>query len=232
MATFILLPGGWAGGWQYCEVAVRLAEAGSVTDVPALPAGGAMLCCPEPAALRRRGPRAGSTLSRFRSPACAAPITAAMAASQKRVQEVQDLIRREALRDVVLVSFFLSEGIATAVARRATDHIQHLVYVNARFPRGCPRIAHGRPPTYIRCTASSMFAGATAPAAGLARRAGWSYCELPLDGSARIAEPAEVAAQILRHRVIERPAAGMKGGCAGRWPAPPTGQIEKKEEGS
>jgi pimeloyl-ACP methyl ester carboxylesterase len=179
MATnYMILPGGWAGGWQNRQVARLLEQAGCTVVAPAF---------------------ADLDLANGK----ASPIELL----HIRTGEILNLIVREDLRDLVLVSFDMSGEVATEVARLAPERIAHLVFVDALLaPRFTftidsplsteepePSLMH----TYICCTAHSAFACWTAPAAYRARAAGWDYRELPLNGASRIATPEEVAEQLL-----------------------------------
>ena len=208
MATHMILPGGWAGGWQGRQVAQLFEQAGRTVVSPAF------------ADLER--------------PAGTVSTGGVLHA---RIRETLELIQRKDLHDLILVSFNLSGEVATELARLAPERIARLVYVDALLAQTCqsftnsataPAVSAGAAHvgqavwclqngscgeawpdpgsfaparalgcSYIRCTAGSAFANWTAPASYTARAAGWDYCELPLDHASRSATPEEVAGQLL-----------------------------------
>jgi pimeloyl-ACP methyl ester carboxylesterase len=179
MATnYMVLPGGWAGGWQNRQVARLLEQAGCAVVAPAF------------ADLDRADGKAS-------------PIELL----HIRTGEILNLIVREDLRDLVLVSFDMSGEVASELARLAPKRVAHLVFVDVLLaPKFTVTMARPLSPeepgaslpcTYICPTAHSAFSCWTAPAAYRARAAGWDYRELPLNGASQIATPEEVADQLL-----------------------------------
>lgn len=183
MTAFIILPGGWAGGWQSRQVAGLLKYAGRTVFSPTF-----------------------TYLSQPVRPSHPEEVL------NTHVQDVLSLIERENVRDIILVGFDLSGDVVTRVAQLMPERIRHLAYVDARAPENVSQMtdslrlglrlpsemaAPALPHTYLRCTAKSWFAAATAPAAYNARAAGWAYWELPLDDTSRVAMPEELAGKLL-----------------------------------
>jgi len=173
MTTYIVLPEGWAGGWQYRQVASCLEGEGCTVFAPSF----------------SEFERPGGTASRDN-------------VLETRVQDAVGLIRREDLRGVILVGFASTGEVASGVAKLLPERIGHLVYVDAPVStNGSNGAGHSLPVaaiTFIRCTARSFFSAATAPSAYQARASGWAYFELPAEDVSRVATPEELAAKLLQ----------------------------------
>ena len=106
MAIFLLIHGGWHGGWCWQRVTPLLRAAGHEVFTPTLTGLGerAHLLSPE------------ITLD-------------------THVQDVVGVLEYEDLRDVVLVGHSYSGMVVTAVAERVADRLAHLVYLDAFVPQ-------------------------------------------------------------------------------------------------
>ena len=105
MATYVLLHGGWAGGWQWRAVASRLRTAGHEVFRPTFTGLGERLHLASPAV-----------------------------GLETHVRDVLGVVEYEQLHDVILVGFSYSGMVVTAVAERAPDRLAHLVYLDAFIP--------------------------------------------------------------------------------------------------
>jgi pimeloyl-ACP methyl ester carboxylesterase len=106
MATFVLVHGGWHGGWCWTKVAPLLRSAGHAVYTPTLTGLG------ERAHLL--GP--GITL-------------------ETHAQDVLGVLTHEELTDVILVGHSLAGPVIATVADRAPEHLAHLVYLDATVVR-------------------------------------------------------------------------------------------------
>jgi pimeloyl-ACP methyl ester carboxylesterase len=105
MATFVLIHGGWSGGWQWCEVATLLRAQGHDVFTPSLTGVGERVHLASP----------NITL-------------------ETHVQDIVNVFRYENLSDVVFVGHS-SGGLAiTAAAEHLADKISRLIYVDAYVP--------------------------------------------------------------------------------------------------
>ena len=107
MGIFVLVHGGWGGGWEWREVARRLISRGHEVFTPTLTGLG------ERSHLFR--PDVGLST---------------------HVEDVAALLRYEDLRDVVLSGHSYGGMVVTGVADRAPDRLRGLVYIDAFVPRG------------------------------------------------------------------------------------------------
>jgi pimeloyl-ACP methyl ester carboxylesterase len=105
MATFVLVHGGWHGGWCWRQVAALLRAAGHEVYAPTLTGLG------ERAHLL--GPRIDLAL---------------------HVRDVLGLLAYEELQDVILVGHSYGGMVITGVADRAGDRLARLVYLDAFVP--------------------------------------------------------------------------------------------------
>ncbi len=105
MATFVLVHGGWHGGWCWKRVVPLLRQAGAETFAPTLTGLG------ERAHLAR--PDVGL---------------------DTHVQDVVNVLEYEDLQDVVLVGHSSGAPVITMVADRAPERVAHLVYVDTFVP--------------------------------------------------------------------------------------------------
>ena len=106
MATFLLVHGGWAGGWQWREVASLLRAAGHDVFTPTLTGLGERV--------HLASPDVGL---------------------DTHIQDILMALEYEELRDVILVGYSYSGMVITSVAERAPERLAHLVYLDAYVPR-------------------------------------------------------------------------------------------------
>ena len=106
MATFVLVHGGWAGGWQWREVASLLRAAGHDVFTPTLTGLGERV--------HLASPDVGL---------------------DTHIQDILMVLEYEELRDVILVGYSYSGMVITGVAERAPERLAHLVYLDAYVPR-------------------------------------------------------------------------------------------------
>ncbi len=105
MANFVLVHGGWAGGWQLRAVATQLRAAGHQVFTPTLTGLGERVHLAHP------------------------DITL-----ETHIQDIVNVIHFEDLSDVVLVGYSYSGMVTTAVAERMPERLAHLIYVDAYVP--------------------------------------------------------------------------------------------------
>lgn len=105
MTTYVLVHGGWRGGWIYRPLATRLRALGHVVYTPSLSG------CAEHSH-RLTGDVTLST----------------------HIEDIANLIRWEQLDDVVLVGHSYGGMVITAVADRERQHVRGLVYLDAVVP--------------------------------------------------------------------------------------------------
>ena len=106
MATFVLVHGGWAGGWQWREVASLLRAAGHDVFTPTLTGLGERV--------HLASPDVGL---------------------DTHIQDILMVLEYEELRDVILIGYSYSGMVITGVAERAPERLAHLVYLDAYVPR-------------------------------------------------------------------------------------------------
>jgi len=106
MATFVLVHGGFHGGWCWRRVVPRLRAAGHEVYTPTLTGLGerAHLATPQ-------------------------------TGLDTHIRDVLGVLVFEDLRDVVLVGHSMAGSVITGVAERAPDRLTHLVYLDASVPR-------------------------------------------------------------------------------------------------
>ncbi len=102
MATFVLCHGGWAGGWQWHEVATLLRAAGHEVFTPTFTGLGerAHLANPD------------VDLNTY-------------------IEDILMVLKYEDLRNVILLGYSISGAVVTGVAEEAAERIGHLVYLDA-----------------------------------------------------------------------------------------------------
>jgi pimeloyl-ACP methyl ester carboxylesterase len=101
MATFVLVPGMWLGGWAWHDVAETLREAGHIVY---------------PATLTGLGERVH--------------LGGPQVNLDTQVADVVNLLRYEELRDVVLVGHSFGGNVITGVADQVPERIARLIYVD------------------------------------------------------------------------------------------------------
>ena len=106
MATFVLVHGGWAGGWQWREIASLLRAAGHDVFTPTLTGLGERV--------HLASPDVGL---------------------DTHIQDILMVLEYEDLHDVILVGYSYSGMVITGVAERAPERLAHLVYLDAYVPR-------------------------------------------------------------------------------------------------
>lgn len=106
MSTYVLVHGGWAGGWQWREVAKQLRAAGHEVFTPTLTGLGERehLASPE------------VTL-------------------ETHIQDILNVLTFEHLHEVILVGYSYSGLIVTAVAECVPERLSSLVYIDAFVPQ-------------------------------------------------------------------------------------------------
>ncbi len=107
MATFVIVHGGWGGGWEWTEVARALRRAGHEVLTPTLTGMG------ERAHLARDQPVGLAT----------------------HIEDVVAVLRLEDLEDVVLCGHSYGGMPVTGAADRCADRISLVVYIDALVPR-------------------------------------------------------------------------------------------------
>ena len=106
MATFVLVHGGWAGGWQWREVAGLLRAAGHEVFTPTLTGLGERV--------HLANPDIGL---------------------DTHIQDILMVLEYEELRDVILVGYSYSGMVITGVAELAPERISQLIYLDAFVPQ-------------------------------------------------------------------------------------------------
>jgi pimeloyl-ACP methyl ester carboxylesterase len=130
MATFVLVHGGWHGGWCWKYVTPLLREAGHEVYAPTLTGVG------ERAHLAR--PDTGL---------------------ETHIQDIIGVLTYEDLRDIVLVGHSLGGPVITGVADRVPERIAHLVYLDASVPRDGEADVDCYPPAFgARAWAEGLLA--------------------------------------------------------------------------
>src|SRR5262245_22212175 len=106
MATYLLVHGGWHGGWYWQRVAPILRAAGHEVFTPTLTGlgGWAHLLSPE-------------------------------IDLETHIKDILGVLKWEDLRDVILVGHSYAGMIITAVAAQAAERLAHLVYLDAFVPK-------------------------------------------------------------------------------------------------
>lgn len=105
MSTFVLIAGGWHGGWCWRKVTPFLRAAGHEVHAPTLTGLGERIHLASPAV----------------------DLTT-------HVQDVVNVLEYEDLREVVLVGHSYGGMVITGVADRAAERLAHLVYLDAFVP--------------------------------------------------------------------------------------------------
>ncbi len=105
MATFVLCHGGWAGGWQYREVASILRVAGHDVFTPTFTGMGERVHLAHPDV-----------------------------DLETHIQDIVMVLKYENVHDVILVGYSYGGMVITAVAERVPERLAHLVYVDAYVP--------------------------------------------------------------------------------------------------
>lgn len=106
MATYVLVPGGWSGGWQSRTVAKHLRANGHEVFTPTLTGLGERVHLARPEV-----------------------------DLETHIQDIVNVIQFEDLTDVFLVGYSYSGIVITAVAERLPERLAHLIYVDAYLPR-------------------------------------------------------------------------------------------------
>lgn len=106
MTTYVLVHGGWDGGWAWREAAGLLRAAGHEVFTPTLTGSGERVHLASP-----------------------------QIDLNTHVTDVVNVLRYEELRGVVLVGWSSGGMVITGVAERAAEQLAHLVYLDAFVPR-------------------------------------------------------------------------------------------------
>jgi pimeloyl-ACP methyl ester carboxylesterase len=104
--TFVLIHGGWDGGWAWAQVAPLLRAAGHEVYTPTLTGQGERVHLRHP----------GITLD-------------------THLQDVVNVLLYEDLHEVILVGWSYGGMVITGVAEDVPERIAHLVYLDARVPQ-------------------------------------------------------------------------------------------------
>jgi len=105
MATYVLVHGGWSGGWQLRTVANYLRTHGHEVFTPTLTGLGERVHLAHPDI-----------------------------DLETHIQDLVNVIRFEDLTDVFLVGYSYSGMVITAVAERIPERLAHLIYIDAYVP--------------------------------------------------------------------------------------------------
>ena len=105
MATFVIVHGGWAGGWAFSEVASRLRKQGHEVFTPTLTGVGERVHLARP------------EIDLY-----------------THIEDVVNVLVYENLEDVVLVAYSSGGMVVAGVADRIPERIRHLIYVDALLP--------------------------------------------------------------------------------------------------
>ena len=105
MSTFLLVHGGWHGGWCWRKVTALLRNAGHEVFAPTLTGLGERA--------HRQSPDVGL---------------------ETHVQDVLGVLKYEDLRDIVLVGHSYGGMVIAGAAERADDRLAHLVFLDAFVP--------------------------------------------------------------------------------------------------
>ena len=106
MATFVLVHGGYAGGWQWREVAALLREAGHEVFTPTLTGLGERVHLARPDV-----------------------------DLDTHIEDVLNVLAYEELDDVILARHSYGGMVITGVAERAPERLRHVVYLDAFVPQ-------------------------------------------------------------------------------------------------
>lgn len=106
MATFLLVPGAWLGGWCWKQVALDLRAAGHVVI---------------PATLTGLGERSHLLTREINL--------------SVHIADIVGIFKYQDLQDVILVGHSYGGTVITGVAERVPDRIRRLVYLDASVPR-------------------------------------------------------------------------------------------------
>jgi pimeloyl-ACP methyl ester carboxylesterase len=120
MAVFVLVHGGWGGGWEWQQVADRLVGEGHVAHRPTLTGLGERQ--------HLAGPQVGL---------------------DTHIADVMGVLAFEDLREVILVGQSYGGAVVTGVADRAADRLQRLVYVDAFVLRHGESVNDVSPPGFV-----------------------------------------------------------------------------------
>lgn len=120
MATFVLVHGGWGGGWEWTPVANALWERGHEVFTPTLTGLGER-----------------------------AHIRASEVTLSDHIDDVQAVVRFEELGDVILCGHSYGGMVVTGVADRMPEHIRLLVHLDAFAPRDGESMREITPPGFV-----------------------------------------------------------------------------------
>jgi len=136
VATFVIVHGGWGGGWEWREVEARLRAHGHDVSRPTL-----------------------SGLGERSHVACQADL-------DTHIEDVVQHLYFERLADVVLVGQSYGGMVVTGVADRVPDAIAALVFVDAFVPRDGESLFDLLPPDFAAALRSSAVDGRVPPPSG------------------------------------------------------------------
>lgn len=106
MATFVIVHGGWGGGWEWGEVAGYIRTGEHVVHTPTL------------TGLGERSHLAHPTVD-----------------LDTHIQDIVNVLTFEDLHDVILVGHSYGGMVVTGVVDRAPERLAHVAYVDAMIPR-------------------------------------------------------------------------------------------------
>ena len=134
--TFVLVHGGWHGGWYWHNVEEHLRAAGHRTFAPTLTGLGER-----------------------------SHLHAAVESPDTHVTDIVNVIRWNELQDVILVGHSYAGLIITGVAGQIPDRIRHLIYLDAFVPEtsGQPTSTWSNPARAAQIAAARLPDGRIAP---------------------------------------------------------------------
>lgn len=105
-ATYVLVHGGWAGGWQFKQIEHHLRQVGHIVYRPSLTGHGERV--------HLSSPEIGL---------------------YTHIDDICNLFKYEELDDVILVGYSYGGMVVTGVADTIPQHVRHLVYLDAFVPK-------------------------------------------------------------------------------------------------
>ena len=119
MATFVLVPGAWLGGWCWQQLTPRLREAGHQVYTPTL------------TGLGERKHLGGPQID-----------------LDTHLQDIVNVLEFEDLNDVCLVGHSYGGFVVTGVADRVPERLRQVIYLDASVPEDGMSLFSGAPPAF------------------------------------------------------------------------------------